>query len=197
MDDYVTRYYLKADHQTEWQEVSQEQFVTAESNAGFRPKPGCGPVATGGFSGSGMRGRVDHVPQTDAVAFVDGTLRDAKNTDLLAASPDNQPAPPAAGMTAWNYRINGSNIFIYEEHEHEMKVIANLANQNYAAQIVTQHNQHQQLVAALRGLGWHSQNGINSCWCHVKSEPYAEHTKQCKEIQLLVGNAVLNEQEGE
>lgn len=34
-------------------EVTQEEFIQAERSAGFRPKPGCGPVATGGF-GSGI-----------------------------------------------------------------------------------------------------------------------------------------------
>jgi hypothetical protein len=68
------RYYLKADHQTEWQEVTQEQFVNAEQAAGFRPKDGCGPVATGGFTGRGMRGRVEYV--------TDDILKPAPNAGL-------------------------------------------------------------------------------------------------------------------
>lgn len=60
MRSYKERYYLKADWQTEWQEVTQDQFVDAERNAGFHPKSGCGPVATGGFSARGICGRVDY-----------------------------------------------------------------------------------------------------------------------------------------
>jgi len=54
------RYYLKADHQTEWREVTQDKFIDAEQAEGFRPKPGCGPVATSGFTGDVISGRVDY-----------------------------------------------------------------------------------------------------------------------------------------
>jgi len=43
-------YFLKADWQEEWTEISEEQFIKAEHAAGFWPKPDCGPVATAGFS---------------------------------------------------------------------------------------------------------------------------------------------------
>ena len=35
------------------------------------------------------------------------------------------------------------------------------------------------LREALNGLGWHSQNGTNVCWCDVKSDGYAKHKPQC------------------
>lgn len=54
------RYYLKADYQTEWNEVTREQFIAAEQAAGFRSKFGPNHPATGGFTGRGMRGRVEH-----------------------------------------------------------------------------------------------------------------------------------------
>jgi len=52
------RYYLQLAGVSDWIEVSQEKFVQAERAAGFRPKPGCGPVATGGFSNGSVCGRV-------------------------------------------------------------------------------------------------------------------------------------------
>lgn len=55
------RYFLKADHQTEWDEVTREQFINAEQAAGFRSKFGSNHPATSGFSGRGMRGRVEYV----------------------------------------------------------------------------------------------------------------------------------------
>jgi hypothetical protein len=36
-----------------------------------------------------------------------------------------------------------------------------------------------QLREALEGLAWHSQNGIDVCWCDVKSDGYAKHAPQC------------------
>jgi len=50
-------------------QVTQAEFVQYENRCGFRPKPGCGPVATGGFSGTAgflgtgptIRGRVQYL----------------------------------------------------------------------------------------------------------------------------------------
>jgi len=58
-------YFLKADWQDEWQEVSKEKWIEAERAAGFRPK--CSSdhprymkdCATGGFTGSGVSGKID------------------------------------------------------------------------------------------------------------------------------------------
>lgn len=53
------RYYLGVvGHPESMVEVTEEEFVRAERGAGFRPKPGLGPVATGGFSSGGIRGSV-------------------------------------------------------------------------------------------------------------------------------------------
>lgn len=53
------RYYLGVTGREEsFVEVTQDEFVRAERGAGFRPKPGLGPVATGGFTSGGITGRV-------------------------------------------------------------------------------------------------------------------------------------------
>ena len=54
------RYFLKTSFAEE-KEVSQDEFVLAEQSAGFHPKYGCGPVATGGFSNGIVSGRVEYV----------------------------------------------------------------------------------------------------------------------------------------
>lgn len=53
------RYYLKNAWETDFKEVTVKQFIQAERSAGFFPKAGQG-VATGGFSGRGVRGRVEY-----------------------------------------------------------------------------------------------------------------------------------------
>ena len=58
----MDKYYLKADFQKEKQEVTKEEFIQAERAAGFRPKYGDG-VATGGFSGGGVSGYIEHVKE--------------------------------------------------------------------------------------------------------------------------------------
>lgn len=57
---YLERYFLSEGDRPEI-EVDQGRFVQAERNAGFRPKPGCGPAATGGFSNGRVSGRVESV----------------------------------------------------------------------------------------------------------------------------------------
>ena len=54
------KYFLKADHQEEEEEVTEEDFITAERNAGFHSKFGRNSVATGGFSAHGISGRVEY-----------------------------------------------------------------------------------------------------------------------------------------
>jgi len=52
-------YYLGiTGHPESMVEVTQEEFILAERAAGFRPKHGCGPVATGGFGSGGIQGSV-------------------------------------------------------------------------------------------------------------------------------------------
>jgi hypothetical protein len=60
------RFYLKADFNEEWTEVSLEKYCSAERSAGFRPPlPSDDPrymttPATGGFGGAGIQGRIDY-----------------------------------------------------------------------------------------------------------------------------------------
>ena len=56
----VDKYYLKADFQKEYQEVTKEEFIQAERAAGFNPKYGDG-LATGGFSGNGVSGSIKYI----------------------------------------------------------------------------------------------------------------------------------------
>jgi hypothetical protein len=54
-------YYLNSGPNGRYVEVTMEEFVAAESAAGFHPKPGTpiGRPATGGFSGAnGVNGKV-------------------------------------------------------------------------------------------------------------------------------------------
>jgi len=52
------KYYIKVDGFGE-KEVAQKEFISFERQAGFRPKPGCGPVATGGFMSGNICGRTE------------------------------------------------------------------------------------------------------------------------------------------
>jgi hypothetical protein len=52
------RYFLKAVVFGGWHEVTFEKFVLAERDAGFRPKYGGPGLATGGFTGHGIQGRI-------------------------------------------------------------------------------------------------------------------------------------------
>lgn len=47
-------WFLTRDEDGEERQVSREEWVQAERAAGFRPKPGLGPEATGSFSSSAM-----------------------------------------------------------------------------------------------------------------------------------------------
>ncbi len=53
-----TRYWLRVGTLA-WQQATETQFISAERGAGFYPKSGNG-VATGGFGGSGIEGRVTY-----------------------------------------------------------------------------------------------------------------------------------------
>lgn len=58
------RYWLKADFNKEWTEVSKAEWIKAERAAGFRPKLWSGDpnymavCATGGWGGAGVQGRI-------------------------------------------------------------------------------------------------------------------------------------------
>lgn len=54
----MSGYWLRADHQTSWDEVSKADYVAAERNAGFHNTLGQPEEpATSAFSGKGMNGR--------------------------------------------------------------------------------------------------------------------------------------------
>lgn len=57
------RYYLRRDR-GKWYEVTQDEFIHAEREAGFIPKADCGPLATAGFGVSGpdlcLDGRIEY-----------------------------------------------------------------------------------------------------------------------------------------
>jgi len=55
------KYFLKADWQEEYTEVTREQFIAAERAAGFRPKGGGDELATGGFSAGNISGKIEVV----------------------------------------------------------------------------------------------------------------------------------------
>ncbi len=87
-----TRYFLdRVGENPLWLEVTEEDFVKAERLAGFRPKPGCGPVATASFSDGSVRGTTVAVPKYLAKLkrYVDleGTLHD------LTEEPSEQHDP--------------------------------------------------------------------------------------------------------
>jgi hypothetical protein len=62
----ANRYFLKADHETKYTEVTKEQWIRAERAAGFRPKMSqdhpnyMTTEATGGFGGRGISGRIEY-----------------------------------------------------------------------------------------------------------------------------------------
>lgn len=62
----MTKYFLKADWQQDYQEVTEEQFITAERAAGFYSKFGEKALATAGFNGNGVSGKVVFDTQTAA-----------------------------------------------------------------------------------------------------------------------------------
>ena len=54
------KYYLKADFMDEYKEVSKQEFIQAEQNAGFRSKFGRNHLATGGFGSGGISGKIEY-----------------------------------------------------------------------------------------------------------------------------------------
>jgi len=67
MSDWQHRYFLKADFNPDWTEVTKEDWIKAERSAGFRPKLWSGDpaymttCATGGWSSSGISGRIESI----------------------------------------------------------------------------------------------------------------------------------------
>lgn len=51
--------YFVTDHDGIERETDARGFLDMERSCGFRPKPGCGPFATGGFSHGTRSGRIE------------------------------------------------------------------------------------------------------------------------------------------
>lgn len=51
--------YFVTDHDDVERETDARGFIDMERRCGFRPKPGCGPFATGGFSQGNRGGRIE------------------------------------------------------------------------------------------------------------------------------------------
>ena len=65
MTGYTVKYYLSHKILGE-KEVSKEEFIKAERNAGFYPKSGNGDdCATGGFAAAGINGTVRYIKNDD------------------------------------------------------------------------------------------------------------------------------------
>lgn len=102
------RYFLKPDTESIeiWNEVTQKAFVNAERAAGFHPKPGCGPVATGGFSGAGMVGRVVNIRHREhfPLRYIDleHNLRDNRPGK---DEKTDRPAPPKMAVLLGEHSV--------------------------------------------------------------------------------------------
>lgn len=72
------RYWLRL-NSLPWQEATLGQFAEAERTAGFYPTSGFGPLATSGFSGGGISGRITTGEITEEVYGWDPEfVRDAR-----------------------------------------------------------------------------------------------------------------------
>ncbi len=54
------KYYLKLDCQAKYTKVSKKEYIRAEGEAGFYSKFGGNHIATAGFSGRGINGKVEY-----------------------------------------------------------------------------------------------------------------------------------------
>ena len=167
------RYYLKADHQTEWNEVTREQFINAEQAAGFHSQFGPNHPATGGFRGSGMRGRIEHVTEQPRPEQEGGGPTGEHNvtehthiricTRCRRAEPElNVPCVPLP--LNQQIKVESDDVPTVSErgewwmavpdeagncdiHATTGKYIARARSMEYMQQIITEHNQHSTLVA--------------------------------------------------
>lgn len=78
----MNQYYLSSDTHAEKQ-VTEQEFIQAERNAGFRSKGGPDHVATGGFTGRGMHGRVVFVDPDVAEPVLDAGAEDQRRSDHI------------------------------------------------------------------------------------------------------------------
>lgn len=54
----MTKYYIKLNGATDWLKVSERKFAITERSEGFRPKLECELIATSGFRGPNITGKV-------------------------------------------------------------------------------------------------------------------------------------------
>jgi len=76
----MNQYYLSSEVHAEKQ-VTEQEFIRAEQAAGFRSKFGDDHVATGGFTGRGMHGRVVYVDPDVAEPVLDAGAEDQRRSD--------------------------------------------------------------------------------------------------------------------
>lgn len=143
------RYYLKADHHTEWTEVNRSQFIHAEQSAGFRSKFGPRHVATSGFSGAGTKGRVDYVnddegdvmegrgqlPTLEEIRTAANNLRGLKNAcDITRAKPEFvtfiHVVSPASVLT-----LLDQHAALIEQRDRLTRMLATVIDANYGATV--------------------------------------------------------------
>jgi len=90
----MPRYFLKMNFGNSPEvEVTEEEFCNAERASGFRPKKGCGPTATAGFSSGAISGRVEF-PKDDR------EINGNKGRDFSPYFDQEAPEIPIKGMIA-------------------------------------------------------------------------------------------------
>jgi len=135
----IERYYLKADHEKEWSNVTKRQFIAAEQAAGFHSKFGADHVATGGFSGRGMKGRVEYVTRGNNCGD------DCRFGDYDAT----QPAPETG---EWRVVLSTMQGYYIVDSDGKEIVRDAHAPKSVMEQICTDHNAVPRLVEALTEL---------------------------------------------
>lgn len=188
----IERYYLKADHETDWSNVTRKQFIAAEQAAGFRSKFGDNHPATSGFSGHGMSGRVEYVEQDECSQL------------------SNKPPAPRAGER--ERVILNSDLVVRPMPNTLLKTkcllatddgwpVAEFYREEEAEGIAHEHNQHATLVAQREQLmGVLSMIICNGChnrigWNETPTK-YGDWTKctSCRAAREILATI---EQEGE
>lgn len=106
----MPRYFLKMNFGNSPEvEVTEEEFCQAERASGFRPKKGCGPVATTGFSSEAVTGRVEF-PKDDR------EINGNKGSNFSPYFDQDAPEIPIKGMIAFldrspRYELDSAAVF--------------------------------------------------------------------------------------
>lgn len=189
------KYYLKADHQTEWDEVTREQFIAAEQAAGFQSKFGPNHPATGGFTGGGMRGRVEYVTEqprpeqaggeaTDetTAVYADYDERDPITGEVFTVT-KTVPAASERGVER-NDKMYSKSSRQTRQHVHFCMFCGQSGTELSNKQHSTLIAQRERLLEALRGYV------TDKCNC------YGEVQCQNCETKALLESSTTIEQEG-